>query len=276
LTRFYDLYADKRKNLKYYYFFLPASTVSSVASTNWLELFAKVCDAVDGALSGFKDWSEPGERPDQYLLDQVADRAALAVLKDRSIGILSEESGLSPGSSGKIVIIDPVDGSTNASRRIGHYCVSLCAVDNSEPVAAMVFNLATGECFTAEKDRGSKLDGKSIHPTSCSDLGEAIVGISGNPALPIASRQYRAFGAAALDLCSVACGRLDGFMDPISGSGVWDYAAGVFICEEAGAFVGEMYGNELMHFEHDRRLGPMAAATSELLEELSGTQRPDS
>ena len=174
------------------------------------------------------------------------------------------------------MIIDPIDGSTNASRRIGHYGVSLCALDNSEPVAAMVFNLATGECFTAEKDRGSKVDGKAIYPTSCSDLDEAIVGISGNPALPIASNQYRAFGAAALDLCSVACGRLDGFIDPISGSGVWDYAAGVFICQEAGAFVDEMYGNELIHFEHARRLGPIAAATSELLEELSGTQRLDS
>ena len=247
-----------------------------MVSTNWLELFANVCDAVDDSLSNFKDWSERGDRPDQYLLDQVADQAALAVLRGRGTGILSEESGLFSGSSGKIVIIDPVDGSTNAARRIGHYCVSLCAVVNSEPVAAMVYNLATGECFTAEKDRGSKLDGKAIYPTSCSDLGEAIIGISGNPALPIASKQYRAFGAAALDLCSVACGRLDGFIDPISGSGVWDYAAGIFICQEAGAFADEMSGNELIHFEHARRLGPIAAATSELLEELSGTQRLDS
>ena len=85
-------------------------------------------------------------------------------------------------------------------------------------------------------------------------------------------RQYRSFGAAALDLCSVAAGRLDGYMDPLAHHGVWDYAAAVLICVEAGAVVGELEGRELIHADHSLRLGPVAAATPELLNQLGVEQ----
>jgi myo-inositol-1(or 4)-monophosphatase len=239
-----------------------------VDANDWQRLLATTASEVRDALDGFNRWGEGGERPDQYALDQVTDAAALRVLTDAGVRIFSEESGLTEGDSSEIVIVDPVDGSTNASQRIPYYCTSLCVVDSDGPLVGYILNLANGEVFEATRGGGATLDGQPIEPSACADLSDAIVGLSGWPNQPLPSRQFRAFGACALDLASVASGRLDAFADPISGHGVWDYVAGLLICSEAGAFFAERDGLELIHLIHGARRGPIAAATATLCDQL--------
>ena len=91
-------------------------------------------------------------------------------------------------------------------------------------------------------------------------LGEAIVGFSGYPRSYLGWSQYRGLGAAALDLCAVAEGVLDGYA-VVGGSslGSWDYLGGLLVCREAGAVVGEALGRELVTLEHTDRRRPVAA-----------------
>ena len=111
-----------------------------------LEVLAEAVDAVAGSLSGLADWGLAGTRPGQYRSDLVADAAAVRVLTTAGLGVLSEESGLSEGASelALLAVLDPVDGSTNASRRIPWFATSICVLDDDGPLAAMVVNQATG------------------------------------------------------------------------------------------------------------------------------------
>ncbi|WP_420623913.1 inositol monophosphatase family protein [Candidatus Poriferisodalis sp.] len=242
----------------------------TAAGDDWLGLLRRTADSVEAALAGFDRWQDGGDRPDQYALDQIADAAALIVLDAAGVGVLSEESGLRCGAGGETVIVDPVDGSTNASRRIPHYCISLCVVDGETPVAALVRHLVSGEEFTANAGGGANLDGRPISPSGCEHGARAVIGVSGRPGPELPVWQVRVLGSAALDLCAVACGRLDAYLDLNSNHGVWDYAAGVLICAEAGAWTGEAEGRELFHLEHSRRLGPVAASTPRLAARLVG------
>ena len=241
-------------------------------TADWMDLLRRTTAEVRDSLEGFDRWTDGGDRPDQYALDKVADARALAVLSGAGVRVLSEESGVSGGDEGPVVIIDPVDGSTNASRRIPYYCTSLCVVDDDGPSVALVTNLATGEEFRAVRGGGAFRDGSPIRATNCTSVRQAIVGLAGWPSRPVRPGQFRSFGAAALDLCAVACGRLDGYIDPIAHHGVWDYAAGVLICGEAGASVAELRGRPLIHLDHRVRRGPVAGATAELCQALVATQ----
>ena len=237
----------------------------------WLGLLRQTADAVQAALDTFDRWHDGGDRPDQYALDQVADDAALGVLEAAGVGVLSEESGLRRGAGNETVIIDPVDGSTNASRRIPHYCVSLCVVDGVTPIAGLVRHLVTGEEFTATIGGGAVRDGAPIGPSGHTSGERAVIGVSGRPGPELPVWQVRVLGSAALDLCAVACGRLDAYLDLNSNHGVWDYAAGILICAEAGAWIGEADGRELFHLSHSGRRGPMAASTTQLADILGGS-----
>ena len=237
-------------------------------SKDLLALLDEAAVAVQKALATFDRWGDGGERPDQYALDQVADSAVLEVLTLSGLSVLSEESGLVQGDTSELVIVDPVDGSTNASRRIPHYCTSLCVVDDKGPSVALVLNLANGERFHAVTGEGAFLNGEAMQPTDCERLDEAIIGVAGVPPPNLNPRQYRTIGAAALAVCSVAAGRLDAYIDPLAHPGVWDYAAGVLICQEAGAVVGELQGRDLIHSDHAARRGPVAAASPDLLAQL--------
>ena len=240
---------------------------------DWLECLDETVSSIRDALATFDRWEDAGQRSDQYALDLVADQAALKALVATGASVLTEESGYLQGSGKYTVIVDPVDGSTNASRRIPHYCTSLCVLDDDGPLVALVTNLANGERFHAIRNEGAYLDSQLIAPSTCDKLSDAIIGVAGALPATIRPRQYRAFGAAALDICSVAAGRLDAYIDPIAHHGVWDYIAAVLICAEAGVSVGEVANRPLIHADPSLRLGPVAAATMELLAEL-GVDRP--
>lgn len=234
-----------------------------------VELLDEAASAVEQALRGFEAWGEPAGRPGQYRCDVVADEAALAVLDRAGVGVLSEESGLTGGDRELLVVVDPVDGSTNASRGIPWFATSLCAVDDDGPLAALVVDLATGTRYEAVRGAGARRDGTPVAPTDCTRLGDAVVGLSGFPPRRLGWRQYRALGAAALDLCSVGTGLLDAYLDcSVDAHGPWDYLGGLLVCREAGALVEDLLGRDLVVRGHADRRTPVAAATPALLADL--------
>ena len=83
-----------------------------------LDVLDEAAAAVGGALGQISDWQRAGNRPDQYGLDLVADEAALTVLHAAGLSVLSEESGLTEPGRTLLAVLDPVDGSTNASRGV--------------------------------------------------------------------------------------------------------------------------------------------------------------
>jgi myo-inositol-1(or 4)-monophosphatase len=236
-----------------------------------LGLLHETADAIAAALAVHQDWGlVGGERDDEYKHDVVADAAALGVLAKAPVGILSEESGITDFERDIVVVLDPVDGSTNASHGLPWFATSLCAVDGDGARAALVVNHPTRARFAAVRGGGATLNGSPIRPTATTELSDAIVALSGMPANGhLGWRQYRALGASALDLCAVAAGMVDAFLDCYHrpAHGPWDYLGGMLICEEAGAVVTDRYGEDLVVLEHTARRNPVAAATPALLEQ---------
>lgn len=240
------------------------------------ELLHETAVAVRGALGDLGDWGPvgAGAHPGQYLSDVAADAAALGVLGRAEVGVLSEESGGHHLDREVVVVIDPLDGSTNAARGIPWYAISLCAVDPAGARSALVVDVPHHRHFAATRGAGAFVDGRALEPSAVTELGEAIVGITGLPAAAGGWRQFRAMGAAALDLCAVAEGVTDGFVDCLPPAhGPWDYLGGMLVCREAGASVGDAYGAELVALDHAARRTPVAAATPALFGQLMAARR---
>ncbi|MEM9656344.1 MAG: inositol monophosphatase family protein [Actinomycetota bacterium] len=240
-----------------------------------LELFDGLIADVADALSDLEDWGPSGLRATQYNHDVVADEVLVGGLLEAGLSVLSEESGLVAASTGSsvVVVVDPVDGSTNASRALPWYATSICAVDQEGPLVAEVVNLATGDRFRAIRGEGVESDEVEVGPSGCTELSDAIVAFSGLPPDHGGWRQFRAYGAAALDLCAVATGTFDGFVDVDDAHGVWDYLGALLVCREAGVPVVDREGRELVTLDPAQRRGPIAAATWELLGELQAMDR---
>ena len=245
-----------------------------------LALFHDVADEIGRLLVVATDWGASGRREGQYAIDVVTDGAAVPLLHAAGYAVLSEESGHTEPPSGPaagVVVIDPVDGSTNASRGVPWFATALCLVDDDGPAVALVANQASGDRFAAIRGRGAwRGRGRTAGPggvalaaSGCTAPGDAFVGISGRPDGDYGWAQFRAFGASALDLCLVAAGTLDGFVDMSPDAhGVWDYLAASLICAEVGAPVVDALGRDLVVLDHDARRTPVGAATPELLAAL--------
>jgi myo-inositol-1(or 4)-monophosphatase len=230
-------------------------------------------DAVAEVLAANLDWGLAGTVPGQHRFDLAADEAALAVLSGAGLAVLSEESGLT-GSGPITVVLDPVDGSTNASRGLPWYSTSACVVDGDGPWVALVRNQATGVAYEAVRGEGAWVDGSPLRPSTATRLADSVIGLSGYPSHHYGWSQFRAHGGAALELAAVAGGRLDGFVDCLPDAhGVWDYLAGALICAEAGASVADAKGRDLAVLDHAARRTPVAAATPELLAALLDARR---
>jgi fructose-1,6-bisphosphatase/inositol monophosphatase family enzyme len=239
-------------------------------SEDLLVLLHDTATNVRGALDLLADWGLAGTRAGQYRSDLAADDAALAVLERAHVGVLSEESGLHFGDRPIVVVVDPVDGSTNAAAGLPWYATSLCAVDADGPFVAVVVNQATGVRYEAVRGEGARADGVTLTTSGCLQLSDAVVGLSGLPPRHLGWRQFRALGASALDLCAVAAGSLDAFIDcSVDAHGPWDYLGGLLVCTEAGAVVHDIADRELVVLDHAARRTPIAAATPALLGEIS-------
>ena len=279
-----------------------------------VDLCRRATGAVVERLSEAPDWGLVPGSAHQHHSDLAADAAAVEVLVDGGLGVLSEESGITHSGGPLLAVLDPLDGSTNAAQGIPWYACSLCVVDRSGPRVALVTNLASGVEYRAVRgagawrcdpvlpwspadplvgrrnrpaDRRPEMPGRMLSSTpwmtlegrherrlrssGCRTLGDAVVAVSGLPRRHLGWRQFRALGAAALDLCAVAEGTLDAWVDcSASGHGVWDYLGGLLVCRESGVSVAELGGEELVVLDHGARRWPVAGASAELLATLAG------
>lgn len=183
------------------------------------------------------------------------DRASEALIVARILaarpgdGILAEEGSAREGVSGVRWVIDPLDGTTNYLYGFPAYAVSIAVEADGETVAGVVYDASRAELFAAAVKLGASLNGQPIHVSSERELGRALIGtgFGYDPARRALQgallarivphlRDVRRAGSAALDLCSVACGRLDGYYE--NGLNPWDYGAGALIVREAGGATG--------------------------------------
>ncbi|MDE2281943.1 MAG: inositol monophosphatase [Actinomycetales bacterium] len=228
----------------------------------------RVCaDEIGRSIEAHRGRGYSGLRETQYHLDVVADEVARRVLGGAGLRVVSEESGVT-GSGPYTVVVDPIDGSTNCDRGVPFYTTSLAALRDGELVAGYVVNHATGTAYEAERGAGATRDGQAIGTSGCDRLGEAVVAFSGLPDHHAGWAQFRALGAASLEICLVADGSLDAYgVAQRSTLNPWDYLAGLLIAREAGAVDADYRGEELVTDGAVVRR-PIIAATERLLGEL--------
>ena len=229
--------------------------------TGWLEVLHAAADAVSEVLAVQRDWGPSNLRAGQYAFDLTADAAAVAVLREGGLRVLSEESGMIPDPGfGPVAVLDPVDGSTNASRGLRYFATSICVVDGGEPSASVVHDHGSGERYEAVMGRGARRDGRPLPPRTSKCLADALVAVNGLPPERGGWAQSRMLGSAALELCAVADGRVDGYVDfSVGGLGPWDYLGALLVCREAGAEVRDLQGRDLVVLDHGSRRAPVAA-----------------
>ncbi|MEJ7745078.1 MAG: inositol monophosphatase family protein [Nocardioidaceae bacterium] len=168
-------------------------------------------------------------------------------------GFVGEEGDDISGSSGVEWVVDPIDGTVNFLYGIAQFAVCIAARIEGVVTAAAVHNPVTGEMFTAVKGQGALSDGRPISVSECVEPALALVGtgfsysaeVREHQAAEVARllpvvRDIRRMGSAALDLCAVASGRLDAYVE--RGLKPWDLAAAGLIAAEAGARVEGMHG----------------------------------
>lgn len=249
------------------------TTSAPPVEADLVALVVATADAVVDALGEWDDWGPSGFKRGQYASDLAADAAVHGVLDPAGVGVLSEESGLVRSDADVVVVVDPLDGSTNASRHLSWWATSVCAVDAHGPAAAVVYDLLHGERYRAVRGAGATKDGGAVAPSGATDLSDSIVGISGLPPRSLGWRQFRALGAAALDLCAVADGRLDAYVDcSPDAHGVWDFAGALLVCREAGATIVDALGRDLIVLDHAARRTPIAGATRPLCDALAAAR----
>ncbi|MGA9746157.1 MAG: inositol monophosphatase family protein [Nocardioides sp.] len=187
------------------------------------------------------------------------DRAAEELIRARLLaarpedGIVGEEGADTPSGSGVTWVVDPIDGTVNFLYGIPQYAISIAARHGDQVVAGVVLDVTKGEAFTATLGGGASLDGRPVGVRDVVPVEQRLVitGFSYERATRMAQaaavqellgrvRDVRRLGSAALDLCYVACGRADGYVE--EGLNDWDLAAGGLIVEEAGGRIGQGHG----------------------------------
>ncbi|GAA4353469.1 inositol monophosphatase family protein [Angustibacter luteus] len=219
--------------------------------------------------------------------EQLLRRLLLEARPDDSL--LGEEGDDVVGTSGITWVVDPIDGTVNYLYGIPAYAVSIAAVtgDPRDPaghqvLAGCVHNPAAGETYTATLGGGAHLDGRRLQVNDVDDLGQVLLatgfgydsGRRRKQAQVIAAllpqvRDIRRIGSGALDLCQVACGRVDAYLE--RGLQPWDVAAGGLVAREAGALVTGL-GNAPAGESLVLAAGPVVHAA---LQHLVGPLRPD-
>jgi myo-inositol-1(or 4)-monophosphatase len=187
------------------------------------------------------------------------DRASEAMIFDglRTLrpldSVVGEEGAAHSGTSEITWYIDPIDGTTNFLYALPNWAVSIGAADSSGPLAGVVYVPALNEMFTATRGGGAFLNDQPIHCNDIDTVSQALVctGFSYSPDARTVQakrvsrmihdvRDIRRFGAASIDLCFVACGRLDAYFE--ENLFQWDIAAGELIAREAGCLSGDFSG----------------------------------
>ncbi len=181
--------------------------------------------------------------------DLAAERAIRDLLGSRrpEDAILGEEGGAT-GDGELLWVVDPLDGTVNYLYGLPTFAVSVAVEDAEGGLAAVVLDPVRDELFSATRSGPPLCDGEPISASACDSMKQSLVGtgFAYEPAvratqgeivarlLPL-TRDIRRAGAAALDMCSCAAGRLDAYYE--RGVKAWDIAAGILICQRAGLVV---------------------------------------
>lgn len=187
--------------------------------------------------------------------DLEADKVIRAIIEEHfpDHSILDEESPEKVGSEYKW-IIDPLDGTTNFSTYIPFFNTSIALFKNDKPIIGVVHSPFLDEMFYTEAGNGAFLNNKKITVSETNEIGKSIIGFCHGSdeesvkkiihifsKMKMINQKFRQFGSAALELCYLACGRIDAFLVP--GLKAWDVASGFLIAKEAGAVVTDFEGN---------------------------------
>ena len=199
---------------------------------------------------------------EKYILDAIEKSYPSSHIISEEEGELNKElSG-----NGMTWIIDPLDGTTNFVHRFPFFAVSIGVMINGELSAGAVYNPASDELFSAQQGKGAFLNGQKICVSKIREFNDSlcITGfyyfqgeklyhqIERFKRVQEATLSVRRLGAAALDICYVACGRAEGFWE--EGLNSWDVAAGTLILQESGGIfsdfsgkTGSIFGNEFIY-----------------------------
>lgn len=176
---------------------------------------------------------------------------------DSSVQFLGEEQNNASINPAKPAwILDPVDGTTNLIHGFQHSAISLALAEGEQVLLGVIYDPFAAELFTAQLGHGAFCNGIAIHVSDAAALSDSLCSVGTNPGsrdqAEAAFRRMRAvydhchdirrIGAASIELCYVACGRLDGFLE--HGLRPWDFAAGKLILEEAGGKITNFCGGE--------------------------------
>jgi len=239
---------------------------------DWLEILVRCKENVKVHIRPFlKTLNEP--QPDlgrgaggdpMKLVDLAAEKAIVEVLQQCGVSftLISEESGVKEfGEAPRqcYVTVDPIDGTVNLVRGLPFYASSIAV--SAEPVlssvyAALVTDLFRDITYTAQEGKGAYRDGEKIKPSALESLEEAVIGLDLNTykvgeiapqltSLIQKTRHIRHFGANALELCYVADGTTDAFVDIRGKLRTTDMAAGFLILREAGGTITTPAGHAL-------------------------------
>lgn len=172
-------------------------------------------------------------------------------------GFLGEEAGEDiPGEDGYRWIVDPLDGTSNYVHGFPYYAVSIGLEKDGELITGVILDPTRDELFSATKDGGAHLNGEPIRPSPIDKLSESLVMVSLPTNVPKghftiaqflaaldAAQHVQRSGSAALNLCYVACGRMEAYFS--MSLNAWDVAAGALIVQEAGGRISKIDGEPL-------------------------------
>jgi myo-inositol-1(or 4)-monophosphatase len=195
---------------------------------------------------------------------------------------LAEESGASGRETEHLWIIDPLDGTVNYAHGVPLFCVSIAYAYRGEVKLGAVYEPLRDELYSAERGQGARLNGRPLQVSKTSELIQSLLvtgfayDIGQNPLDNLdnfvkfskVSRGVRRLGSAAIDLCYVAAGRLDGYWE--LSIKPWDIAAGGLIAEEAGARVTKANGEALYLRPPQSVLAANPVLHRKILENLTG------
>jgi myo-inositol-1(or 4)-monophosphatase len=216
-------------------------------------------------------------------IDLVAEKTVIDIIRKRGISatIIGEECGRIEGEKKGFVVMDAIDGTTNAIRGVPFYCCSIAYATDfrlSAVTDAAVIDLATGDLYYASRDKGAFLSGKRI--STKKENSDPIIGVNMSGLQPsvverlkpvLAEADHvRQFGANALEMCYLARGFLDAYVDLRGKVRPTDVASACLIAKEAGCNLHSDNGSELdSDLDVKTRLSYVAAANSRMLNQLA-------
>jgi len=235
------------------------------------------------AFGGRLDVSKKGVIDLVTNVDVEIERMFRQIIAERCPGhdVLGEEMGASRASAAPsryCWIFDPIDGTTNFAHGVPIFCSALALEVDGQLSVAAVFDPTRDELFAAERGRGAWLNGARLHVSDTDTLVDALL-VTGFPysvqtdpheilalfgAFIGQARAVRRLGSAALDVCYVAAGRMDGFWEEALGP--WDIAAAALLVEEAGGRITDLSGGPF-----EPRSGELVASNGHIHDEMLHT-----